>query len=407
MEALLAKLGVINLKYEILEDENQFNIFTTLRKYNDEVNLHSRFIFELLNPLGTHRKEDKFLSLFLDAIELEDFELNDVSVYKERENIDILITNANQAIIIENKIYAGDQKNQLQNYYNKLKDDYAEIWIVYLKLWEEMPSDNSLGNLSDKVIEDSLLTISYNYHITNWIGQCILQCAQFPTLRETLVQYNKLIKDLTGNSMSAKQHKEIYKLLSKGSNIHEAATLYSSWNYVRQKVELEFWQDFEKVITSEYTILDIQKYSERKIDDLIDRSRNKDPWYGLMFQVYKMKNDKICMFIERGTHEIYYGLTVLNRNNQRTDNVNKKYKLLADELTGIAEWNWNDDDPFWLGGNYLTDDVDFEQFDNQSTLSLINKEYREKYIATNWELIKSFIAKSSDIIKAYEEQLDS
>ena len=51
----LKEVQLINIKYEERNKENQFEIFSILRKPHDEVSLHSRFIYELLNPQGTHK----------------------------------------------------------------------------------------------------------------------------------------------------------------------------------------------------------------------------------------------------------------------------------------------------------------------------------------------------------------
>ena len=45
---------------------DKFNIFSILRKSSDEVNLHSKFIYELLNPNGSHQQGDIFLNLFIE-----------------------------------------------------------------------------------------------------------------------------------------------------------------------------------------------------------------------------------------------------------------------------------------------------------------------------------------------------
>ena len=45
---------------------NDFNLFTTLLKPNDELRLHSRFLNFLLNPNGEHCQGSLFLDLFLE-----------------------------------------------------------------------------------------------------------------------------------------------------------------------------------------------------------------------------------------------------------------------------------------------------------------------------------------------------
>ena len=51
---LLDKVDLISWKYEqVLQGpQYRFNVFTILRREDDEVRLHSRFLAELLDPAG-------------------------------------------------------------------------------------------------------------------------------------------------------------------------------------------------------------------------------------------------------------------------------------------------------------------------------------------------------------------
>lgn len=390
MEILLEKVGILNLKYNKLRDENEFNIFTLLRKYDDEVNLHSRFIYELLNPKGSHRRNTEFLEALLEIVEIKNFDTNKVNVYKESGNIDVLITNENQAIIIENKIWAEDQNKQLERYYNKIKKQgYDEIWLIYLTINEDFPSKKSLGKLSDDVIEDFLITISYSFHISEWLEKSIEKSSRLPTLRETIIQYNNLIQEITGKSMSKDQRKEVYELLANQDNIHKAATIASNWIHVRWHLEWDFWTDFEKIISEEYEILPIQKYSKSSLDSVIHKSRNRNPWYGIMIEIASFEDDKICLFIERGWSDLYYGITVLN-DKKRDKKKHDEYSEFSRKLNGFTEW---EKEHVWLGGNYLSPNINFGAFTGEETLNLIKDDYREQYLKRNWKEIKSFIEK--------------
>jgi len=122
LKNLFSQLQLFELKYQKIEEAsiNSFNIFSILRKSNDEVNLHSQFIYELLNPSASHKQGSIFLELFLKEINIELKNL-DVTIYKEKFNIDILIESKPNAIIIENKIDTQDHSNQLSGYLNSIK----------------------------------------------------------------------------------------------------------------------------------------------------------------------------------------------------------------------------------------------------------------------------------------------
>ena len=108
LQPLLRNIELIDNKYKILREADAFNIFTILRYGRDEVNLHSQFIGHLLNPDESHKKGNEFLAAFLKICGINDFSTEKVKVTKEEGKIDLLIKNDSQAIIIENKINAGD-----------------------------------------------------------------------------------------------------------------------------------------------------------------------------------------------------------------------------------------------------------------------------------------------------------
>lgn len=80
---LFEKLNILYYKYEKLEKADSFNIFSILLKKHDEVNLHSRFIAEILSPQGSHNMGDKFLKAFIEQCEIEDFVIDKSTVLTE------------------------------------------------------------------------------------------------------------------------------------------------------------------------------------------------------------------------------------------------------------------------------------------------------------------------------------
>lgn len=124
-------------KQERFERGEDFNIFRIMHMESDEVYTHSAVIAELLNPRGSHGCGDTFLRLFLELLPSA-FDLpfdtqnatTEVEVVigeitdEEGGRMDVLVQSNGQAIIIENKIYAGDQRNQLLRYYNYAEKEY-------------------------------------------------------------------------------------------------------------------------------------------------------------------------------------------------------------------------------------------------------------------------------------------
>lgn len=397
MKNLLDKIKILEYKYKKLKDNDSFNIFTVLHKGNEEVKLHSQFLYTLLNPEGSHNKKNEFLRLFLDILEIENFDYNAVKVYKEYRDIDILIKNTQQALIIENKIWADDKDKQIERYYDIISEEgIKDISVIYLSPHGREPSENSLGRLKNDLNTDNILIIaSYKNDISRWIEECIKSSALQATLRETLCQYQKLIAEITGMTMNKEEYLEIIELLAENDNIIQAHKIASNWNHVKWHAEWDFWIDFEKVIEQEYKILKIQKYSSELLTRVVHYARNRNPWYGIMFEIAQKENFKFCILIERSLGDVYYGLTIIDNNNKREISDDKRFDKLSKQVEEIAEWH---KEKLWIGGNFLEPRINFEVFGSEETLKLVNKEFRAKFIHDNWENIKKFIAKCKLLI---------
>ncbi|MDO9552827.1 PD-(D/E)XK nuclease family protein [Rhodonellum sp.] len=398
MRLLLEKVKIIEFKYLKLKEKNTFNIFKVLLSASDEVKLHSKFIFSLLNPLGTHNQKNIFISKFLEIFEINDFELEDVKVLREYKSIDILIRNKSSAIIIENKINAGDQYNQIERYNNKLlSEGVKKITIIYLTLNGREPSDHSVGEL--KNIEKNLILGSYVFHIKSWIEESIKLTPLYPNLRETLAQYQNLISDLTGTAMLADEKKEIFKLMSENDNILIGHKIASNWLHIKWFTEWDFWQDFSSVISNEFAVLKYFQYSENKLNSVIHGSRNRNAWYGIMFEIDRVENEIFCIYIERGLGDLYYGLVVIDENGIRKNCLDEKFNVMAKDIEEFSEHLKNS---FWLGRKNIYPNINFEIFSGEETLRLSNFEYRKKFISDNWVEMKKFIDNCKILIDKFK-----
>lgn len=158
MEVLLKEIGELKQKQafkriEIKSRGEDFNVFTVLGLWSEEVRLHSAMLAELLSPEGSHGCSDAFLEAFIKDVITEEvikamvdgtIDLKHTIVTTEYTvgginedatkggRIDILLEFPNRTgIIIENKIYAGDQSNQLRRYYNFGTDYFDNFILVY------------------------------------------------------------------------------------------------------------------------------------------------------------------------------------------------------------------------------------------------------------------------------------
>ena len=335
--SLFKHLSNINRAYEIVKKSTNedFNIFSILRMETDEVNTHSRFIAELLNPKGSHFQEEKFLELFIKYFnylkKTEDnsnflgapIELNprksiiEVEKYiapkteKEGGRLDIAISEGRENFIcIENKIYAGEQENQMERYYNYAKKAAKQHHIFFLTLFGDKPSS--------VYSEDCIIyNISYKKHIVEWLELCKKEVADNAIIRETINQYINLIKKLTYQTINKEMEKDIQDLILK--NYSESSLIYKS---------------FEKAIYSPINTI-IENLSH-KISSYLQNQNSK--WHvfhtgtlnslsdrGRIFIKPKFFNDNGSIAIEEFNplttaqhfgHRVFYGLFNKNPNLQ-------------------------------------------------------------------------------------------
>lgn len=395
LQLLLDQIGHIDFQYQKKKKDDRFNIFNILEKKFDEVNLHSRFLYELLNPLGTHGCDTLFLNQLLTQLELTDFKLDNVSVRKEYRKIDLLISNEYQAIVIENKLWAIDQPNQLQRYYEALyKEGFQDIHIYYLSINGKEPEDHSIGNLKLLPNWKSIFsTLSYEIDIEQWIERCIKEAYSKPALRETLAQYRGLINEISGKTMHKEEMNEIIDFIAQGDNILKAKKIGENWNNIRWFTEWYFWSDLEKLVSIYYDVMDLQKYSSANLNSVIHNRRNHNPYYGIMFKIGRYLGAEACIFIERGNkgENVYYGLTmVFGQTKEQSGDI--KFKRLAESIAEYCEWH---QETHWIGGNYCKPEINFNEFSNPNTLRLLNKEFRNNYVDHLWQQIQDFILKIS------------
>lgn len=252
---LLNQVSIIKKKYDDLAEytgEN-YNVFNVLGIYNDELS-HSKIIGDFLNVKGSHGQKDTFLKLFLNEIngfEKNTEQLNVLDNFKsanscahleknlgkvDNENgeggrIDILINDGKSNIIIENKIGAGDQNQQLLRY-NKFDTNAP---ILYLTLEGNEPS---IDSISDKNNENRLslgkdfVCISYRINIVNWLENCIIEMENKPIIKESLNQYLVLVKQLTNQSKNNYMNEIVNSILCNDNNFQSAKLILKSLNSI-------------------------------------------------------------------------------------------------------------------------------------------------------------------------------
>jgi hypothetical protein len=227
-----------------------FNIFSILRMENKEVETHSHFIYELLNPKGKHGQGSIFLKSFAKIV--LGSEVSNTTINPQREDltaenrrIDFTLETEKNIFGIEMKIHAGDQENQLYDYMQELKirakrtNKDVGVKLFYLTLFRDEASEYSSKKDNKKV---KYKCISFATEILDWINDCIKQSAEKSVLREALIQYKILIEKLTGQNMDT--NTEIARLIGKNIENFKVAVDFEK-GFIQAKInfQIKFWED--------------------------------------------------------------------------------------------------------------------------------------------------------------------
>jgi len=374
---------------------NSYNILTSVLKKSDEVRLHSRMIFSFFNPKGTHYQSNLFLDKFLEILNINDFTIDtkQCSVYIEYKNIDLYITDGTKHIIIENKIYAGDQTKQIERYVELIeKENHSlernDILVVYLSLDRTQPSKNSLGNL---IIENNFLvrsnedialfkSIHYKNEILEWLKVCQYEIQNISNLNEAFKQYIDVVKMITN------QYKE--KIMSLADYIQKDKSIYKmaleiqdTLPTVRKKIVDEFFEKVihllqeelgsEWIVKLEGNLSKRWKYPLRIYRNDWIRNNNKNLIFGFEF----VKNDY---------YKGYFGIVRQSKNVLFKNDITDKFKNELDTLKYNLKTTKG-----WLHWEYLPN------IDDLTKYILFEDNAEEEFIKKIIDLIDIFERKSN------------
>lgn len=300
VEIFLKETKLIEKNYTELNrlEVHSFNIFSILLKSGDEVHLHTKFIYELLNPHGTHYQGSLFLDLFLEELKINISSQN-LLVFREKQNIDILLKSAHYAVIIENKIHTKDHSSQLGRYYKTIKSQgYNEenITIIYLTLFGDQPLEKEVANVE---------AISYRYRIVSWLERCIFTVKHIPILHNSLIQYLSLVKKLTNQSTQKGIIMDVKDLLLKDNNLKMIIDMESSVIEAKIEVQFDFWQTLLSKLIPHYPFSFYNSNNNKGLRSSIRRyySQQKNiKDYGIEYEV----DENLYFFVEL-RENIYYG----------------------------------------------------------------------------------------------------
>jgi len=254
LTSLLNIISGINEKYEEIFriTGEKFNIFNALKLTHKEW-AHSRILAELLSPDGSHGKDNLFLEKFLKIVAKkhityaktdedrgevgEKFSIESSIVQEEmsidNSRFDIIITNQNMKIILENKIWSPEGNEQLEKY-SKQKPTH----LIFLT-----PD----GKKAEKIGEGEFeyIKMSYKKDIQDWLEMCKKESVDNPILRETLTQYILLIRQLTGQTRRNEMEEEVIAIMKDSKYISAAFDIAGSFDAMKKRIMEDFFSSLK------------------------------------------------------------------------------------------------------------------------------------------------------------------
>ncbi len=273
------------------DGRNDYNLLSAVLPLHDEVRLHSRFLFSLLDTSGVHYQNELFLKSFLEMLNIKNFEFTKPKVEKEHEHIDLYITDGNIHIIIENKIYAKDQSTQIYRYINVIKDeqeneiDPNKLFVVYLSIDRNEPSSYSLNGLkvkNGKLVSEDLAkdiavykTLRYkdasNHCVFAWLEQVKKELIHIPNLFDSVETYQDIIQRLYGTNDNGLLNFEKHFFLKSYDHYQFTQAYRKTGKYPAEEVALK-----ASIESFRYKIyFDFIKRLFKPIDDFLDTKELK------------------------------------------------------------------------------------------------------------------------------------
>ena len=273
-------------------DSDKYNIFEVLGVEYKEV-IMCRFIGNLLEPKGKHGLGTEPLRLFIrNVLHDEDFGGNleeaIITLEDSTDNgrrVDIVIYLKDKIYPIEVKIWAGDQNEQLKDYYKFYFGDSKDAKIYYLTPNKHSPSEKSKGDGEDGLKDEQIVRISFTEDIKNWLDEVfnIEGVSETETIKSVIRNFKEVIERMGNDS---KQLNEIKGKMGLDNGEYDNEAIKGAILLLKHKDEL--WNT-------------IRKNYIRKILDCGDtykfcdcNKKDKDVPHTLF---YVMKNNEIVAWI--------------------------------------------------------------------------------------------------------------
>ncbi len=398
------------------EKEKIYDLYNVLEINTKEV-IMCRFICDILDPHGHHKKGDKYLRKFLEMVlripplELDSY-LDGVKVDKEypffdkylgkERRIDLVISNNKHFVPIEVKIYAEEQKAQCYVYYDYAKGLDKEAKIYYLTPQGSLPSDYSrtinTATICSSVKDDDIVCISFARDILSWL-KCIIKNETDDMMKYNITQYMRAVKSFTGRFDMVEKQMIINELLGNKDKLVAGIEISNVINDAKIQVMRNMFIMLEKSmgnLVTEYNIKQLDQNSFVSWENLIDgyyKSNNVSLGINYKMNDIALSNGGEVWFRIELYNNLCAGFCV-TRNGMQI-NVKDLSAADTDKISTVLSVIPMQDENWWItyeylpgGGNNASEETpDFRKF-NDAAIALSENESLECFCGKSVKTIK-------------------
>ena len=391
-----------------------FNVFR-LCQIDHYENAHSRILAEFLDPRGMHGMGDTFLALFLrqpviaDYLKKQGFPKDDgchgwnklgaAMVVTEEAfpegRCDIAIHWRGWCIVIENKIYAADQARQLERYIHAVRRTGEKPIVLYLTLDGHSAGTDGAGDVKYKCI-------SYRNEIADWIADCIGEIddwnfggeqPDYLHVRETLCQYQQLVKEISGSQEELKVNDEtVTELVASTDAFRAACRISDTLQNARARIAQKIMEALRREL-AERPVFNGWLLKDELASLLLNNERYTGFW--IEREACDRPYDIYCEFQARGAlRDMFVGLT---RKHDKPED-GKVYLKAASksEKLKLHYSFYSEDNPGWLYGCY-PHDKELRSWSDDLLARTIDADFRREFARKIANCLQTLLEEAEEV----------
>ena len=262
------------------------NVAEIMNRHHLE-NQHSNIIAFLMNPSEIHNHPE-YGTLFLRMLKEEKKLGIEGEIIKkvirekstdELRRMYIYIETDTDFIIIENKINAGDQENQITDYIEYVKRRYEvsnKVFVVYLTKFGVDPSEKSISKrqLTNLKQKQEFVSLSYSEDMLKWLSRLAVKENE-EVLKSGIIQYTDVVKAISNKrEVSFNMNSEIRKRLfaeyggkDRNSLKEKLHAIYNFQNNINLVLYINLFEDIFKEGKGKISLMCSEKVDYTELDE--------------------------------------------------------------------------------------------------------------------------------------------